>query len=180
MTRDDIKTIMKYLNTAYPDGYKGVEDPSAFVDVWLDVFADADVVILRQAVKNHVKTNKFQPTISEVQEQIDLIMSDGLDVDMWHQIHRAISNGTYGAAEEFEKLPEVCQRFLGGPSALRDLAQVETGKVNTVVKGQFLKQAQAIKEHERVAAGLPMEVRALIAEAKEQQRMELEYTIEEY
>ena len=180
MTREEIKTIMKYLNTAYPDGYRGVDDPGLFVDLWLDVFKSIEAPVLQHAVKNHVKASKFPPTIAEIQQQVDLILEPSLDVDYWNQLRRAISNGTYGSAEEFEKLPEECQRFLGGPSALRDLAQVEAGNVNTIVKGQFLKQVKAIKQQEQVARGLPMEVRALIADAKEQQKLKaLEYESEE-
>ena len=68
--------------------------------------------------------------------------------------------------EEFEKLPPECQSFVGSPASLKELAQIDTGTMNTIVKGQFLKRVEAIKEHQEVQRGLPAEVRRAIEESK--------------
>lgn len=173
MTRDETKQILGYLQCAYPSAFGG-DNLTATVNVWWDAFGDIDVHIVKHAVKNFVKTSKYAPTIAGIQEQIDLITSESMTVDLWGKMHKAISNGIYGANEEFEKLPPECKRFLGSSEALKDLAQCESGTINTVVKGQFMKRIDELQKHENVQSGIPAELRAVIAQSKQAAMIEYE------
>ena len=86
----------------------------------------------------------------------------------------AAANGLYHAEEEFKKLPPECQSFLGSPAALKDLAQADTGTMNTIVKGQFLKRVSEIREHQTVQNGLPAEVRQALQDQRNK-LLEAEY-----
>lgn len=165
MTRDDTKKMILYLHTAYK-GFCEDKDLKMVVDVWHDAFKDDDVKLVSKATQNYVNTNEYYPTIAGIRKQINLLKEKETDTDLWALIEKAARNGTYGAVEEFEKLPPECQSFIGSPAALKDLAQVDTGTMNTVVKGQFLKRVGDIKERQEVQRGLPAEVRKAIEESK--------------
>lgn len=165
MTKEQIIGLMKYFQAAYKGFYEG-KDTQAVMTVWHDALADEDPKIVSQAAKNYVRTSEFAPTVAGLMKQIDLIKRPQADTDMWALISKAASNGLYNSAEEFEKLPPECQSFLGSASALKDLAQTDTGTMNTVVKGQFLKRVEAIREHQTVQRGLPAEVRQAIEDSK--------------
>lgn len=166
MTRDDMKAIMKYFNTVYKDFYKGAEDVEAVLDVWSIIFRDEDRSVVAEAAKNYVRTNEFPPSVASIVKQIDLLKRSNTDADLWAKIQKAVSNGLYGSVEEFSKLPPECQSFVGSPSGLKDLARIEVGTLETVVKGQFLKRVEAIRNHQAVQKGLPSGVKAEIEKAQ--------------
>jgi len=165
MTRDDVKKMIVYLQVAFPSFGEG-QDSSALVEVWYDAFKDEDVKIVSRAAQNYVKLSQYPPTIAGIIEQINLIKNKDTNTDLWALIEKAARNGTYGSVEEFEKLPPECQSFIGSPAALKELAQIDSGTMNTIVKGQFLKRVEAIKQHQEVQRGLPSEVRRAIEESR--------------
>lgn len=165
MNNHQMIVIMQYFQAAYSKFYENA-NPRDVLKVWYDVLKDEDPVVVNAAAKNYVKTHKYPPTVADIMEQIELIKQPDADTDLWGLIYKAVSNGLYNSEEEFNKLPPECQSFLGSPSALKDLAMTDTGTMNTVVKGQFLKRVEAIREHQAVQRGLPAEVRAAITESK--------------
>lgn len=171
MTKEEIKKLMEYFQAAYKGFYEGA-DIQAVMTVWFDALGEEDHRIVSQAAKNYVRTNEFAPTVAGLLKQIDLIKEPRCDADMWVLINKAASNGLYHAEEEFKKLPPECQAFVGSPSALKDLAQTDVGTINTIVKGQFLKRIEAIREHQTVQRGLPLEVRQAIEESKRRMLLE--------
>lgn len=171
MTRDDTKKMILYLRTAFK-GFCEDANLTDVVNVWHDAFKDEDVHIVSQATRNYTKTSIYQPTIAGIQEQINLIKEPETDTELWDRITKAARNSAYGSVEEFNKLPEVCQHFLGSPAALKDIGQIDSGTLQTVVKGQFVKVAPRIREHQEVQKGLPMEVRQAIEASKMKMLME--------
>lgn len=171
MTKEETIRIMEYFQAAYKGFYEG-KDTQPVLTVWHDALADEDPRIVSQAAKNYVRTNEFAPTVAGLLKQIDLIKEPRGDTDLWAMINKAASNGLYHAEEEYKKLPPECQAFVGSPSALKDLAQTDVGTMNTIVKGQFLKRVEAIREHQTVQKGLPLEVRQAIEESKRRMLLE--------
>ena len=165
MTKEQVIQMMKYFNAAYKGFYEGA-NTSDVVGVWFDAFKDEDSRVVGMAAKNYTRENTYPPTIAGIFQQMKLITTKETDTDLWALIEKAASNGTYRSVEEFEKLPPECQSFIGSPSALKDLALADYGTLNTIVKGQFLKQVRAIKEHQEVQRGLPAEVRQAIEDSK--------------
>lgn len=165
MTRQDIITLMKYFQTAYSGFYKGANQTQV-VDVWFDAFGEYDTKIVQQAAKNYVKTNEFAPTIAGVMKQVNLICKTETDTELWALIQKAAKNGIYNAKEEFEKLPPECQSFVGRPETLREYALLDSATFETVVKGQFLKRIEEIRNHQKIQKGLSEEVRKAIEERR--------------
>lgn len=172
MTREEtmkllavLRTAYQYFYSKYPDG-----DINAVVNLWHTMFADDDSRIVTAAVMALIETHTgFPPDIAAVKNKINDLIStvsgEASDEELWHQLKRAISNGLYGSVDEFEKLPPLLKRYVGSPSTLRDLAEVETDTMSTVIHGQFLKQIGIIRERERSSASLPEATKALIRSA---------------
>ena len=77
---------------------------------------------------------------------------------------KACGNSTYNAKEEFDKLPESVRRWVGSPSALRELGQVKAKIFNTVIRGEFIKTFGEVQKRSEAQAQLPESVRAVIGE----------------
>ena len=165
MTKDEIKKTIAYLRTAYK-GFCEDMDLTAVINIWHDQFKEEDVHVVWEATRNYTRSSEYPPTIAGIYEQINLIKQEQTDADMWELISKAARNSTYGSAEEFEKLPDVCKKFVGSPAGLKDLGQLDAGTLQTVVKSQFIKTAPKIREHRNVQTGLPAEVRQAISMAK--------------
>jgi hypothetical protein len=132
------------------------------------MFGADDFNIVKNALKDLISTHSgFPPDIPAIKNKIKEICSaatgEATNEDLWLMLKKAVSNGIYGSRQEFEKLPPVLQRYLGSPSTLFELAQIDSDTFNTVNHGQFLKQINAIKEREAYSQALPETVRNLIA-----------------
>lgn len=162
MRKDELRAVMKYFQSAYKGFYEGANTADV-MGVWYDAFKDEDARVVQTAAKNYVKTNEFAPTVAGLMKQITLIKGAESNTDLWDKLRKAISNSTYNSEEEFSKLPSECQSFVGSPLGLKSLATEDAGKIDTVVKGQFLKNVDSIKERQNVQAQLPQELREAIS-----------------
>ena len=74
----------------------------------------------------------------------------------------AISNGLYGAGEEFAKLPPLLQRLVGSPAQLGEWARMDSAAVQSVVASNFQRAFRVAQEREDWQKNLPPDVRELI------------------
>lgn len=168
MTRQETGVIMDILATAYPRFYTGSTAPDRLrtMDLWAAMFADEPLGAVAAAVKAYIATDEkgFPPHIGAIKNQLYRLTDGGLDeADAWTMVKRAISNGVYGAGEEFARLPEAVRRVVGSPSQLRDWALMDSETVNSVVQSNFLRAWRAKTERRRTEALLPGDVRKAIA-----------------
>lgn len=170
MTREETTSVLKILKVSYPAFYSKFsrDDMVAVLDLWSEMFADDDIRVVKVALFKLIETHKgYPPDIAALKEKIRelVIASTGepTDEELWQMLRRAASNGYYGAREEFDRLPRVVQRYLGSPSALRDLAVIDEKTLNTVAKGQFLKQIVSLRERQEFADSLPEPVKEAVA-----------------
>lgn len=72
MTKDEIKGLMNFLNAAYPSKVRAMTDDErkAQLIVWYTMFADDSAEMVGRAVKEHIATSSFYPTISEIRRSI--------------------------------------------------------------------------------------------------------------
>lgn len=165
MTKDEVRNMMKYFQTAYKTFYEG-SNLSDVLTVWYDAFKEVDKYHAQIAARNYVQSNEYPPTIAGVYKQLDLIREPDSYTDLWALIAKAARNSTYGSAEEFDKLPPLCKSFVGSAANLKDFGQIDQGTLQTVVKSQFVKAAPQIKERQDVQYSLPAEVKIAIENAK--------------
>ena len=142
------------MQTSYPRFYANMTSNELMraCDLWAEMFTNDDTSLVVLAVKNLLQTLEFPPTIADVKKEMAKIVSavsnEDLATDEWNAIKKALGNSIYGSEEEFEKLPPIAKRFVGSARQLRQWG-MSTDFNSDVVKGQFLKQYEALKEREK-------------------------------
>ncbi len=178
MTREETVGVLAVLRGAYPGFYRGIAKQEAVdtVNLWATMFASDDVRLVTAAVQALIASDVkgFPPHIGAVKEQMRrLTASDEMDeATAWATIRAAISNGLYGAAEEFEKLPPLCQRIVGSPSQLRDWAACDSDEVATVVASNVQRAFRSVQQREQERAKLPPSVQKLLGGLSTQMMLE--------
>lgn len=172
MTRTDVVAMLKLLKVAYPTFYSkmNAKDGADTVAVWEEMFRCEDVNVVKVALYKLIEEHTgYPPNIGDIKQKIAELKraasGESTDEEMWNMLMKAISNGIYGAQEEYEKLPPVLQRYLGSPSAIRDMAMIDTDTLRTVNHGQFLKQISMVRQRQEFDELTPPEVKAVLARA---------------
>lgn len=116
------------------------------LEIWLSFFNEDNIEDFKLAINNHIKTSSKFPTIADIKNQIYESKHKQMDNnDLWEKLHSAIGRSSYYSEEEFEKLPELVKLYVRNPRQLQDMASMDSDVINSVVKGQFLKQIENIK-----------------------------------
>ena len=167
MTKKETIAIMAMLKASYPRYYSdmGAEDIETAINLWYTMLKDYDGKIVGQAVKSVIATNKYPPTVAEVLEKIKLITGkeEMTEMEAWSYISKAVSNSTYHALEEWEKLPEQLQKAVS-PDLLRSWAMIEGDDVQTIIQSNFLKTFRANEKHRKDIESLPSSAKELMLE----------------
>lgn len=170
MTKQETGAILYTMRCAYPAFYSKMSagDLEGIVNLWTTMFAEDDARLVTDAVKDLIVTHRgFPPEIADVKEKIrELIATvscEPTDEELWAILREAIKDGVYGAEEQFKTLPPVLKRYCGSPSKLRDLALEDSGTIETVVHGQFLKSIPHMREREEFSKRLSPETRKYLA-----------------
>lgn len=151
MKKEETKQLLEILKVAYPRHYANLTQQSAreILNLYYDIFKEVPTEIVVIALKNYIKVNKYHPSIAGLWEQVEMLTDTNTAEILWTAIEKAASNSGYNSKEEFDKLPDECKRFIGSAGALKELGQMDGGTLNTVTKGQFMKQIGTIKQRIR-------------------------------
>lgn len=169
MERSDVLKIMAVLRGAYPQFYRDISRAEAedTVNLWADMFKADEPTLVAAAVKSVIEGDEkgFPPTIGQVKAKLRLITgSEELtEAEAWDMVSRAIRNGIYGAAEEFERFPPAVRRIVGSPNTLREWARMDTDTVHSVVASNFQRSYRSISSREKEINALPADVREFVA-----------------
>lgn len=173
MTRPETLMLMSTLRAAYPMYYakQGVEDAKAAVNLWHMMFADDDAQLVSAAVKAFIATDTkgFPPVVGQIKAKLDMILREAYGggeltpMEAWGKVQKAIRNSSWHAQEEFDKLPDTIRAVLGGPSALRDYAMMDSETVNSVVASNFQRSFSARRDHVTEMRMLPADVKEFIS-----------------
>lgn len=174
MTIEETKIVLQILKTAYPYFYKntGADELKQALLLWHEMFADDELEVVKYALKRLIETHEsYPPTIAHLRQKIDEVTEaangDPTDTELWALARKAIGNGYYGAEEEYNKLPPVAQRFFGSPRGIRQLAMAGQDVIETVTKGQFLKQLPVLKKREDEVKRMNPQIRETISRLAE-------------
>ena len=168
MTLHETVEILRICKAEWPQSFTGMTkaDGEARLNLWAQMFADDDVGLVGAAVKAIIVAGnrEFAPNVGQIKEQMRKLTSpeDTSEAEAWAMIRAAISNGLYGAAEEFAKLPPLCQKIVGSPSQLRDWAACDSDEIATVVASNFQRAFRSVQQREQERAKLPASVKMLI------------------
>lgn len=167
MTREETIKILAVLRAAYPRFYAGMgkAELENIVSLWQGSFAEPYSMV-SASVKILIESDEkgFPPVIGQVKAKIRLLTQreDMTEAEAWSMVSKAVRNGLYGSAEEFDKLPPPLQKLVGSPSQLRERAMMDSETVNSVVASNFQRSYKVIAAREAEVAKLPEDVRQLV------------------
>ena len=178
MTDYEIGRLVYAIRGTYPKYYAnmGAEDLKGLSMAWALVLGEYDFSIASRAVQLYLTndTTGFPPSPGQIVDAIHKItnprIAEMTATEAWALVRKAIRNGYYGAEEEFAKLPTACQRAIGSPSNLRELAQLDIDQVETVEQSHFIKAYNTQVIRERETAKMPSDIRALVEKAVSEKR----------
>ena len=128
------------------------------INTWLECLGDLDYRLVLESVKKTMITSPYPPTIADIRKNaIEMIKptTSKTAIEAWNEAYSMICKGTYMEEEEFEKASPEVKKFFGNVRQVRELAQPNTDVVNSVTKGQFLKQYEVIVNREKEQKLLP-------------------------
>ena len=178
MTDYEIGRLVYAVRGTYPKYYAnmGAEDLKGLSMAWALVLGEYDFAIASRAVQLYLAndTKGFPPSPGQIVDAIHKItnprIAEMTATEAWALVRKAFRNGYYGAEEEFEKLPTACQRAIGSPSNLREIAQLDIDQVETVEQSHFIKAYNTQIIRERETAKMPSDIRALVEKAVSEKR----------
>lgn len=164
MTREETVKIMRIICDCYPN-YKP-NNLSETVDVWQSMLDDYSYNQVSVALKAYVTsdTSGFAPSIGQLIGKIQAISTPQEldDMTAWGLVSKAIRNGTYGAVEEYNKLPPLVQKAVGMPDNLKNWATADYGTIETVIQSNFLRTYRTIVKRESEYDRMPSNIKTLI------------------
>lgn len=151
MSRKEISKIILILKTSYPYAFKdmGEEEITNMVELYEEMFKDNTYEEVSSAIKCIINTNEYMPAIATIKAKIYELKHPQQEnnSELWDSLLKAIGNSSYHSEEEFEKLPLLVKEYIRSPRQLQEMATMSSDDIHTIVKGQFLKQIEAIKQN---------------------------------
>lgn len=169
MTRDETKVIIGAMMASYPN-YKPA-DLKMTVDTWTLMLEEYSYSEIQTALRTFISTDTsgFAPSIGQLIDQIHTVREMNHEenpMSAWDKVMDAIGNATYGANEEFEKLPDIAKQVLRSPSQLRMMATNEDFNED-VEKALFMKTYAEMQKKQKQINRMPSEVKQMIENKNE-------------
>lgn len=153
---------------------KSKEQKQMMIETWYACLADLDYQLVLQAVKKTIIENPYPPTIHDIRKNaIELVnpSTQRNGIEAWEEAYKMICNGLYMTQEEFDRHSPEVKKFFGSVKQVKELAQIDAQTVNTVTKGQFLKQYEVITDRERQQKLLPQNIQDMIGKLADKMSM---------
>ena len=144
---------------------KTIEQKQIMINTWYECLNDLNYEIVLNAVKKSMIQSPYPPTIHEIRKNaIEIInpSNQKTGIEAWNEAYSMICNGLYMAEEDFNAASPAVKKFFGNVKQVRELAKTDINTVNTVVKGQFLKQYEIIINRENENKILPSQMQNYI------------------
>ena len=132
------------------------------INTWYECLKDLNYQVVLQAVKKTIIESPYPPTIHDIRKNaIELIKptTTKTAIEAWNEAIKMISNGIYMTKETFDMASPEVKKFFGSVNQVKQYAMTDSDVVNTVVKGQFLKQYDVLVERERQDKLLPESIK---------------------
>ena len=167
MTRDETVKIIRIMCDCYPN-YKP-SNLSETVDVWNMMLEEYSYSQISTALKTYVHsdTSGFAPSIGQLINKLHEVQApqELNEMEAWLLVGKALRNGTYGAVEEFNKLPPLVQKAVGSPDNLRNWAQTDSESIENVVQSNFMRTYRIVVNRAKEYQKMPKDIQTLIENA---------------
>ena len=114
-----------------------------------------------QAVKKTIIESPYPPTIHDIRKNAVEMINPSMQksaIEAWNEAYSMICSGLYMTKEQFEMASPEVRKFFGNVRQVKELAQTDLDTVNTVTKGQFLKQYEVIVDRKKEQRLLPQQM----------------------
>lgn len=166
MNKQETTQIITLLAGNYSSiAEKTKEQKQLMLNTWQECLGDLDYRLVLQAVKKTIITSQYPPTIHEIRKNAVEMIQPSISrtaTDAWNEAYKMICSGLYMTEEEFNQASPEVKKFFSNVRQVKELAQTDIATVNTVVKGQFLKQYEIITDRERQQRMLPQQMQDFI------------------
>lgn len=163
MKRTEMVQIITLLAGNYESiANKTPKQKELMLNTWYECLNDLDYEVVLRAVKKTIINSPYPPTIHEVRKNaIEMInpTTQRTAIEAWNEALNMISGGLYMTAEQFEAYSPEVKKFFGNTKQVRELAMLDSETINSVTKGQFLKQYDVLIEREKEEKLLPEDVK---------------------
>lgn len=163
MTKEEFGKIVKGLKAVYseptfiPDNYA--------MEVWYSMLNDLDYEVASKAAQKFMSISSRTPRPADLRDMAaSFLKGEGAEFNelsetaAWDLVLRAIRNGTYGAEEEFEKLPEIIQETLRSPAQIRSWAMEDEDSLS-VISSNFMRSYRSCVARQKDKVKMPQAVR---------------------
>lgn len=166
MNRTEMVQIITLLAGNYETiANKSQQQKELMLNTWYECLGDLDYKLVLQAVKKTIIESPYPPTIHEVRKKaIEFVnpTTQKTGIEAWNEAIKMISNGLYMTEEQFNNYSSEVKRFFGSVNQVRQLAMVDVETINTVTKGQFLKQYDILVQRDKEEKLLPAPMKEMI------------------
>lgn len=143
MIREETKKLLLSISTTYPN-FK-IENLSFTIDTWQVFLEPYNYNEIQASLMTYISSSNssFAPSVSQLISGTRTVTGQEVqyenEEEAWSLVYKAICKSTYYSVEEFNKLPALCQKAIGSPDNLRELAQADIGALQSVEKSLFVK-----------------------------------------
>lgn len=167
MTREQVGKLLMTIQAYYPN--YNPPDKEITLNAWYIMLAEYPEELVLQALRACIATNTsgFAPDVGQIMSKIQTISQpqelDGMTA--WGLVSKALRNGTYGAVEEFNKLPPLVKQAVGMPDNLKNWATSDYQTIETVIQSNFLRTYETVVKRANEINRMPDNIKSLIKKA---------------
>lgn len=164
MTREQVGKLLMTIQAYYPN--YNPPDKEITLNAWYVMLAEYPEDLVLQALRACIATNTsgFAPDVGQIMSKIQTISQpqelDGMAA--WGLVSKALRNGTYGAVEEFNKLPPLVRQAVGMPDNLKNWATSDYQTIETVIQSNFLRTYETVVRRANEINRMPDNIKSLI------------------
>ena len=164
MTEEQVGELLMTIQAYYPN--YNPPDKKITLNAWYIMLAEYPEELVSQALRACIATNTsgFAPDVGQIMSKMQTISQpqelDGMTA--WGLVSKALRNGTYGAVEEFNKLPPLVRQAVGMPDNLKNWATSDYQTIETVIQSNFLRTYETVVKRANEINRMPDDIKALI------------------
>ena len=144
------------------------------INTWYECLGDLDYKLVLQAVKKTIISSPYPPTIHDIRKNaVEMInpSTQKTAIEAWDEAYKMICNASRLTVEDFRNASPEVQKFFGNLRQVVELGRTDIDTVNTVTKGQFLKQYEIIVNRENEQKILPDALKDFTKQLSEKMNM---------
>lgn len=149
---------------------KDATQKQLMINTWQECLGDLDYNLVLQAVKKTIIESPYPPTIHDIRKNaVEMInpTTKRTAIEAWNEAYGMICSGLYMTQEQFEMASPEVKKFFGNVRQVTELSKTDLDTVNTVTKGQFLKQYEILVNREKEQKLLPAQMQDFIGKLAE-------------